>query len=299
MGAKINLTGKKFNMLTVIEDSGERMNEQVCWLCKCDCGNTTIVRGHDLRSGRVKNCGCYDEKDLIGKTIGKLTVVSRGENDKGSLHVVYNCMCSCGNKCRIRRTHLCNGVRLDCGRCLDDISVGQRFGRLIVTSSVITKEKGRLYYKVKCDCGREKEVMRQSLLRGATISCGCYNREIVSGENNWRYNPNLTKDDRIKIRSMLYGKHQDLWRNKVFARDNYTCQTCNVKSGNGRTVVLNAHHLNGWNWCKEDRFNVENGVTLCVDCHKLFHRTYGYGDNTKSQYETFERSFQLQKSVVH
>ena len=41
------------------------------WECKCDCGNVTIVRHGDLRSGRTASCGCYNyEKKAVVKTHG-------------------------------------------------------------------------------------------------------------------------------------------------------------------------------------------------------------------------------------
>ena len=55
-------------------------------------------------------------------------------------------------------------------------------------------------------------------------------------------------------------------------------------------VNLNAHHLNGWNAFPEQRFDLDNGVTLCTDCHKDFHSQYGYGDNTREQFNEYAAS---------
>lgn len=55
-----DLTGKKFNFLTVIKLHNERSSTgTVIWLCKCDCGKETLVHASSLVSENVKSCGCY------------------------------------------------------------------------------------------------------------------------------------------------------------------------------------------------------------------------------------------------
>jgi hypothetical protein len=99
-----------------------------------------------------------------------------------------------------------------------------------------------------------------------------------SKENHWRYNHNLTDEEREMGR--LIEGYNDFVKD-VFKRDKYKCQHC------GSNKKINAHHLNSYNWDKEHRVDVNNGVTLCEDCHKLFHKTYGYGDNTEEQFKLF------------
>jgi len=57
------------------------------------------------------------------------------------------------------------------------------------------------------------------------------------------------------------------WRREVFARDNYTCQKCGK-----RGVKLQAHHTRPWFLYDGARYDVTNGVTLCVRCHRNKHR---------------------------
>ena len=44
---------------------------------------------------------------------------------------------------------------------------------------------------------------------------------------------------------------------------------------------LNAHHLDGHDWCTEKRFDINNGATTCIECHNDFHFIYGRGGTTK------------------
>lgn len=61
----INLTGESFGRLTVIERCGS-IDGHAAWLCKCICGNTTVVNGKWLRAGRTTSCGCY-HKEMLSK----------------------------------------------------------------------------------------------------------------------------------------------------------------------------------------------------------------------------------------
>ena len=72
------------------------------------------------------------------------------------------------------------------------------------------------------------------------------------------------------------------WVKKVFKRDNFTCQKCGDKKGGN----LNAHHIKHLSkiikeynikdmadilQCKE-LWNINNGITLCVNCHIKEHK---------------------------
>jgi len=59
------------------------------------------------------------------------------------------------------------------------------------------------------------------------------------------------------------------WRIKVFERDSYTCQKCGKKGGR-----LQAHHIKPYKKHPKLRWDINNGETLCLECHK---KTDSYG----------------------
>ena len=61
------------------------------------------------------------------------------------------------------------------------------------------------------------------------------------------------------------------WREAIFRRDNYICQDCGVRSGNGKAVFLVPHHIKSFAQYPELRFEVSNGITVCEQCHKKRH----------------------------
>ena len=118
MPAKIDLTGQKFNKLTVIKEAPkeQRKNNRVTWICRCDCGKEVLVTGKDLKSGNTKSCGCLYSKNLVGKRYCRLLVLASTEMRKhGSM--VWKCQCDCGNICYVISTFLTQGRTQSCG-CL-------------------------------------------------------------------------------------------------------------------------------------------------------------------------------------
>ena len=61
-----DLTGQKFNYLTVVSYEGSK-NGKSMWKCICDCGNEVIVDSSSLKSGNTKACGCH-QKDGWGNS---------------------------------------------------------------------------------------------------------------------------------------------------------------------------------------------------------------------------------------
>lgn len=79
--------------------------------------------------------------------------------------------------------------------------------------------------------------------------------------NNWK--GGISRAYKTGYESIQYKE----WRKKVFERDDYTCQKCGIRSGNGKATYLTAHHIKSFSEYPELRFEVNNGITLCESCH--------------------------------
>lgn len=67
----LDLTGKRFGRLTVLERAENNKKREKRWKCVCDCGKETIAVSYRLINGRVKSCGCL-QRD-VAKNIGNNT----------------------------------------------------------------------------------------------------------------------------------------------------------------------------------------------------------------------------------
>jgi len=102
------------------------------------------------------------------------------------------------------------------------------------------------------------------------------------GENNpsWKPPEECVGGEAMQARNSAEYKE---WRLSVWIRDKTKCQICGI-----RKDPMVAHHLDGFNLFPEKRYDVDNGVTLCDYHHISFHSNYGFGNNTKEQFEEFK-----------
>lgn len=87
--------------------------------------------------------------------------------------------------------------------------------------------------------------------------------EQHSGENSHNYKHDLPEEKRVS--SEKHRRNKTV-RNKVFERDDYTCQCCKERGGK-----LVAHHIEPYCEKVELRESVKNCITLCEECHKEYH----------------------------
>lgn len=153
MGKKIDLTGQKYNRLTVIKESSKRDSSGcVMWECQCDCGNITYASSNALRSNHKRSCGCLNKEqaaeighnncdDITGLKFGKLTVTSKSDIRKDR-KVHWNCICDCGNSYIASGKSLRNGDIQSCG-CLK--SVGEQKISDLLRENNITYEREKIF----------------------------------------------------------------------------------------------------------------------------------------------------------
>lgn len=121
---------------------------------------------------------------------------------------------------------------------------GKRPPHLIKLQEEIARErKGRTYEEIYGEDAKEESDKRKAAHR-----------------KRWDGIPK--KADRRPKHNSDY--HYTDWRNAVFERDNYACQRCQQLGGR-----LQAHHIRSWSKYPDLRYEVSNGITLCIACHKV------------------------------
>ena len=133
--------------------------------------------------------------------------------------------------------------------------------------------------------GRICNTGRTHIKKGQRLSL---NTEFKKGDTPWSKGKKLlyqTGSNNHNWKGGVTSEHQKIrhspeikqWREDVFKRDNYTCVLCKRKRKVGDRVVLQADHIKSFSKYPELRFVLENGRTLCQECHR---KTESYGVNT-------------------
>lgn len=95
---RIDITGKRFGRLTVIEFDGKGNDGQARWKCVCDCGTITFSSSGNLRSGRMKSCGCLRRENGVSHA---KSMTKHGQHDT-RLYRIWNTM---KNRCQNPNVH--------------------------------------------------------------------------------------------------------------------------------------------------------------------------------------------------
>ena len=279
--------GEIFGKLAIIEIFKENNLTKI--RCLCECGQTIVTKYSKLRGGDKKSCGCLfrslqPSPLVVGDKFGELTYIGNS-NKKSSDRVLFGkYQCSCGEVFETANTSVRHGKTKTCGCSRVKIQVGGTYHKLTIIEITNDRDKnGSVIVKCQCSCGKICYQSGSRVCNGIVKSCGCLVKEINtklcaarSGSNHYKW-----KNDRESVSKRI--RHQmKSFTSTVLNRDSFTCQKCHRRGGD-----LVAHHLDGYNWCVEKRREISNGITLCEKCHHHFHLQYGFGDNTKKQFDEF------------
>lgn len=89
----VDLTGKRFGRLVVLEFVKRDKYYNSYWKCKCDCGNEIVTPASSLRSGHSKSCGCFMREKSKEICIDRNTIHGKSKTR------LYNIWCNIKARC--------------------------------------------------------------------------------------------------------------------------------------------------------------------------------------------------------
>lgn len=266
----IDLTGKKFNKLLVLERA-ENIGKKVAWRCLCDCGNETTVEGYSLKTGQTKSCGCLRGKDLTGQKFNRLTVIEKTPQRTKDRNIIWKCLCDCGKECFIDSSALISNNTKSCG-CLNTETrtilgqshkkdlTGMVFGKLTVIKDSGQRYNNNILWNCQCECGNQPLIKGTSLLHGVK-SCGCIKSkgEIriaqLLTENNIPFETQKTFDNCLLPNTQYYA-YFDFWVNNSYLIEYDGIQHFETKTGgwNNKENLLKTQERDKikTDWCKNN-----------------------------------------------
>ncbi len=125
---------------------------------------------------------------------------------------------------------------------------------------------------------RDKEYGPRPYRKGIRVSIGTefkkglipeggFETRFKKGADHPLWNGGVTSEhDKIR-----HGREYKQWRNSIYQRDHFHCQVCGKHCEKGEII---AHHINSFDVYEHLRFIFDNGITLCVNCHKQKHKKF-------------------------
>lgn len=222
-----DLTGQIFGESEVIgraEDSITKKGKHIVkWSLRCSCGKIFTASRQQLMSGKKTTCGKSGGHRVdvnVGDVFGRLTVLGPAPplvGSGGRVRSAWYCRCSCGTEKVVSDSSLKSGQTRSCGCFVSDgIKERTREHRLEQWESIIGKRIGRLTvlrrisdddcemkdgeFECLCDCGNTVVTKYRRLMNNKYPSCGCWEKEIKSYE-----------EERSRIRNRL----KSVWKGMI------------------------------------------------------------------------------------
>jgi hypothetical protein len=102
------------------------------------------------------------------------------------------------------------------------------------------------------------------IARHGAKRCKMCNGKLHSGANNNFWKGGISQFTRPERSNIMGTTEYKLWRKAVFQRDHYKCTKCGDDKGGN----LEADHIKPFALYPELRFAIDNGQTLCTNCHR-------------------------------
>ena len=240
-----DLTDKEFGNLVALYIGKRDKHGHIMWLCRCDCGETKLVRIGDLIGGGVKSCGCLNSELKKGKLNinwdgGKKTFTC---DECGEVFKKYRSMAKdydyhfCGNECRHKwrakfimgenNPHYKPKVKRSCGFCGKELEVWP--------------SKAKSYENSFCKNGK------------------CYPAWMMD-KNRGENNPNWRNGSKQNPYCEIWLDNE--YKSSIINRDGGKCLNPKCKH---ISDLLHIHHID------YDKLNCHpwNLITLCNSCHSL------------------------------
>lgn len=141
----------------------------------------------------------------------------------------------------------------ECDRC--EKIVKENYPHYIDNENIYCRECAFILRKIN-----EKQYLNNFPICLDNIHADVINEEVIVWVGN--IHPLDKRRNKLDRRCKRYRD----WRKAVLKRDNNQCKICKSK------IELEAHHIKEFSKYKDLRFIVDNGITLCKNCHKNIHR---------------------------
>jgi len=194
--------------------------------------------------------------ELQGKRFGRLLVLEYAGNYS------FECMCDCGNLITAKSGSIRSGDTQSCG-CLHRERSSENMARVNKTPAMIERQRKAFTGKPLSDAAKKKVSEYQRSHRRL-------------GADNSQWKGGITPISFAIRNSTDYAD----WRMGVFRRDGFRCTTCGTVNKVGNNIC--AHHIRSFKDFPELRMDVDNGTTLCKECHLKFHADERRGTKRKA-----------------
>ena len=311
-----DLTGQRFGRLIAIKRVENNKHGKARWLCKCDCGNETIVVSALLSNGHTTSCGCYNRERISethkGKTVTEETRKKQSQARKGKYcgedNPFYGKHHTDETKTRISET------QKELAQREDYVNPFKGKHHTEETRHKQSESQKELYENGYVNPMKNKQHTEESKQKMSDARKHRWQdeeyRQSRTGENSQAWKGGISPIS-VYLRATYSVKK---WTNNAKELNNYTCEISGLKDMNVEVhhiepfcnIVKEAHEINNItikrqvkDYTKEELVlledyiaechkDINNAIVMTKDVHDYFHNVFMKGKNRESSIEDIE-----------